>query len=156
MRAAFAVAPARSDEIDDLARLHAACFTTPWAADAFARLLTAPGAFALIGRCGGDIAAHAGFALARTAADESEILTIGVLPDYRRRGLARELMTAVAGRALADGADSLFLEVDRQNRAALALYRDLGFAEVARRPGYYRQADGRHRDALVMRLSLTP
>ena len=155
MRAAFAVIPARSDEIDDLARLHAACFVKPWAAGAFARLLAAPGAFALIGRCGEDLAAHAGFALARTATDESEILTIGVLPDYRRRGLARELMTAVAARALADGVESLFLEVDRQNRAALALYRDLGFAEVARRPGYYRQADGRHRDALVMRLSLT-
>ena len=156
MPAAFVVAPARPDEIEVLAQLHAACFAAPWGADAFARLLATPGTFALIGRCGEDAAVHVGFALARTAAGESEILTIGVLPDYRRRGLARELITAIAARALADGAEALFLEVDRQNQAALVLYRGVGFAEVARRPGYYRQADGRHRDALVMRLPLMP
>ncbi len=155
MTTACAVVPARPDEIAALARLHAACFAQPWGAEALARLLATPGAFALIGRCGDDAPVCAGFALARTAAGESEILTIGVLPGYRRRGLARELITAVAARAFADGAEALFLEVDRQNQAAAALYRSVGFAEVAKRPGYYRQADGRHRDALVMRLSLT-
>lgn len=148
------VVPARPDEIEVLARLHAGCFVQPWGAEAFARLLATPGAFALIGRCGKDAPVHAGFALARTAAGESEILSIGVLPDYRRRGLARELITTVAARVLADGGKELLLEVDQRNQAAVALYRGIGFAEVARRPGYYRQTDGKRRDALVMRLPL--
>ncbi len=149
------VVAARPDETAVLARLHAGCFARPWDGDAVARLLAQPGAFALLGRLGGDRPVDAGFALARTAADEGEVLSVGVLPDYRRRGLARALIAGVAGRARADGADALLLEVDQRNHAAVALYRRLGSAEVARRPGYSRQAGGRPRDALVMRLALT-
>lgn len=154
MSAALAVVPVRPDEIDRLADLHASCFERPWGPAALARLLATPGAFGLLGRLGRAPAIHVGFALGRVAAGESEILSIGVLPDYRRRGFARELIAAVGARALADGAEALLLEVDLKNHAANALYRRLGFVEVGRRPGYYRQTDGRRRDALILRLAL--
>ncbi len=38
------------------------------------------------------------------------------------------------------GADSMFLEVEETNIAAVSLYRRLRFAEVARRPAYYTAA----------------
>ena len=52
---------------------------------------------------------------------------IGIHPDYRRRGLARALMTASLVRAAKNGMENLVLEVDIENRGAIALYESLGF-----------------------------
>lgn len=126
-----------------LAALHAAASPhDAWAQDAFARLLAMPGAFALAGR--------GGFVLARTAADEAEILMLAVLPDFRRRGLGRALLAAAVQEASARGARTLFLEVAAGNAPARALYAGSGFAEAARRAAYY--PDGG--DALVLRRDL--
>jgi hypothetical protein len=55
---------------------------------------------------------------------------IGTLPEYRRRGLGAEALTAGLA-ALADrGASVAWLEVIDQNRRALALYEKLGFEVV--------------------------
>ena len=52
------------------------------------------------------------------------------------------------------GAETMFLEVDEGNNAALGLYRKLGFRKVAERKGYYAAGDGQKSTALVMRLDL--
>lgn len=51
---------------------------------------------------------------------------IGVLPHYRKRGLARELMLEVLHRAKAEGASHATLQA---SRLGLSLYRKLGFVE---------------------------
>lgn len=152
------VAPfdARADDVAHLARLHAACFAVPWDGAALAALLAAPGHFAFH---------HAdGFVLARAAGGEAEILTLAVRPLARRRGLGRALVAAALAQARDAGAAALFLEVGVENPAALALYAGLGFVQVGRRKGYYRDgllkqaggpgSTGGGGDALVLRLSL--
>ena len=95
-----------------------------------------------------------GFVLARLAADEAEILTIAVQPSARGRGVGRALLLANFRQAANAGARTLFLEVDEDNRAALALYKRLGFVRVGERVGYYRKKDGGRTTAVVMRRAL--
>ena len=135
------IVPATALHAPVLAAIHAGAFPPKevWGADAFSLQLSLPGVFALLDSDGAMI-------MARIAADEAEILTLGVLAHLRRQGRARRLLDGAAQQARAGGAGSLFLEVSVHNPAALAAYRAAGFTEVGRRRGYY--APGV--DALVM------
>lgn len=127
-----------------LAELHARCFTVPrpWRAAEFADLL-AENHTVLVG----DVA---GFALGRVIADEAEVLTIAVAPEHRRKGVARHLLADLEDAARMRGADTCFLEVAADNRAAIGLYHAAGYAEAGRRRGYYRKSDGEAVDALIL------
>lgn len=91
-----------------------------------------------------------GFLLGRIVADEAEVLTLAVDPASRRRGIGARLVAAFLAEAAARGAGRAFLEVAADNAAARALYAAAGFAEVARRRGYYRDPAGGAVDALVL------
>ncbi|MEL6765718.1 MAG: GNAT family N-acetyltransferase [Pseudomonadota bacterium] len=93
-------------------------------------------------------------AVLRFAADEAEILTLGVVPEARRRGLGTALLAASIAIAEGCGAASIFLEVAEDNDAARALYAAAGFEEVGRRDGYYERRDGSRVAALVLRRSV--
>ena len=130
-----------------LAELHAASFDDSWDAGAIAKLLALPGAFGWVAARDGK---PVGFALARAAAGEAEILTLGVLAECRRAGIGRRLSAAVLERVRADGGQRVVLEVAADNLAALALYRGLGFSSVGVRPDYYLRRDGSRADARLM------
>jgi [ribosomal protein S18]-alanine N-acetyltransferase len=68
-------------------------------------------------------------------AGELQIQNVTTAPDYRRRGLARELLQHVL--VLAGDCHFATLEVREGNFAARVLYESLGFVEVGRRPRYY-------------------
>jgi ribosomal protein S18 acetylase RimI-like enzyme len=55
------------------------------------------------------------------------LTAIEVDPDYRRRGLAAALTTALIAHAAERGVARVFLQVEDTNQGALALYRKLGF-----------------------------
>lgn len=141
-----AVEAAGAAALDLLAALHARCFAEAWPRESLAKLLATPGAFALLAVEAGE---PVGFALARAAGGEAEILTVCVRPEARRRGAGRALLAAVEREARARGAEALFLEVADDNLAARALYLGRGFAQVGRRPAYYGA-----RDALVLRRAI--
>lgn len=136
-----------------LAALHAEAFAGQsqelWSEQSLRELLAMPGALALIALQGGD--QPVGFILLRLAADEAEIITLAVQPQLRRQGVARRLLTVGLAKVIGRGAQQCFLEVADTNVAARALYESAGFAEVGRRPGYYRDAAGLPRDAILMR-----
>jgi len=143
--------PATPADCELLATLHQACFDDAWSAVSFHVLLTSPGVSALLKSSGTE---PAGFILWRVAADEAEILSLGVSPLARRRGLARELVVAAAAAAFENGSQSLFLEVAVANKAAFALYSGLGFAQAGRRPAYYRTPEGTAADAFTLKAAL--
>jgi ribosomal-protein-alanine N-acetyltransferase len=133
---------------EDLAALHAACFTTPrpWSAAEFAALGDSPGVFL----CGDET----GFALGRVIAGEAELLTLAVHPAARRRGLGRRWLDAFEAAARSRAAADAFLEVAADNAAALRLYQRAGYTVAGRRKAYYTPPAGPRIDALVMRKTL--
>jgi [ribosomal protein S18]-alanine N-acetyltransferase len=131
--------------------LHGACFETPWDNRSISEILAMPGAGALIIGTGDQ---PQGFALFRLAADEAEIISIGVSPKARRCGQAGRLLRAITGRASKQGAVKIFLEVGEDNLAARGLYEKGGFKIVGRRKGYYNHAAEKS-DALIYALEIT-
>ena len=143
------IEPAGADACDTLADLHARAFDKPWSAPEIAKLLANPAVFALLTRD----PEPQGFVMAWTAAGDAEILTVAVVPEARRRGLASALVTAAAAGALVRGAAAMHLEVAESNEAARALYAKLGYEEAGRRHAYY-AGEGGSVDAIVMRRAL--
>jgi [ribosomal protein S18]-alanine N-acetyltransferase len=144
---------ASPENAGELAQLHAGLFEEAWDADAFARLLTHPGSTSFLARVG-QPAQTAGFIVSQLAADEAEILTLGVCRDLQRHGIGRRLVEAMGRAAKKAEVRRLFLEVGERNAAALALYTGLGFREVGRRKGYYEHPGAAPEDALVLALAL--
>ena len=120
-----------------------------------AELLAGPGVFALLAATAGTPGDPLGFILCRLAADEAEILSLGVTPDARRQGCAVALVEAAMRHAAVHGARRLYLEVAEDNAAARALYRSSGFEAVGRREAYYRRSEGALA-AIVLARSLEP
>jgi len=142
----------RAGEENALLALYDACFDEPFGAESFRTLLASPGVWATLAWTGEPRSDTAvGFAVARCAADEAEIITIGVTPSAQRRGIGTALLADLIVRAVALGAKRIFLEVSEQNPAAIALYEAAGFERVGRRENYYRSKTKGAVAALIMR-----
>ncbi len=133
----------------DIAGLHAQLFPDAWDTAAVGKLLEHPGATTLLARTGFP-KASVGFAMAQIGADEAEILSIGVLPDWRRVGLGKRLVTGVERSLIRAGVKKIFLEVAEDNQSARGLYVNCGFGETGRRKAYYVRQGRPAVDALVL------
>ncbi|WP_404400803.1 ribosomal protein S18-alanine N-acetyltransferase [Pelagibacterium halotolerans] len=138
---------------DTLAKLHAQGFYRGWPHEDFeaylADPLQTPSYVALDNR-----RTPRGFAMLRIAGDECELLTIAVDKKLRGKGIGRALLAAAFADLRMTPVRSMFLEVDETNLGAIKLYKNMGFAEIATRKGYYSKPDGSAATALVMRANL--
>lgn len=150
--ASLTIDEATAEHYRPMADIHAAAFARAWTDGEIEQLLGKPGTLGLVLRKpkseGGKLV---GFIMSRTVIDETEVLTIAVKPNWQGYGCGRRLMDACLERAHRERVKSIFLEVDENNKAATKLYKKLGFAAIAERPGYYLNADGSRGKALVMR-----
>ena len=78
-----------------------------------------------------------GFAVMQTVLDESELLTIGIMPEFQGRGLGKSLLSAALSEVKKRGAKKCFLEVRVSNLPALSLYEKTGFKKNGIRKNYY-------------------
>jgi ribosomal-protein-alanine N-acetyltransferase len=85
-------------------------------------------------------------AMCATDGGDTDVLTIAVDPDYRLRGSARHMLTSLIDWAYTKNSPTIFLEVEKNNQPAQALYISEGFEIISLRPDYY----GAGLDALVM------
>ena len=82
--------------------------------------------------------------------DEAHISTLAVHPEYRRRGIAQQLLAKVLLVCAQTGAAQVYLEVRANNHAAQRLYHKFGFVAEGIRKGYYQDTG---EDAVLMTLS---
>jgi ribosomal-protein-alanine N-acetyltransferase len=82
---------------------------------------------------------------------EADILTVAVLPAYRRQGIAKEFMRQIEAYAIEREASAMMLEVELSNESAIKLYESLGYMKISVRMDYY----GPGKDAHVMRKELS-
>ena len=77
---------------------------------------------------------------------ECQILNLAVLPEHRRKGAAKALLTAVEMICAQAGIEDVTLEVRVSNAGAIALYESCGYATEGVRKNYYENSE----DALIM------
>ncbi|MFD6896589.1 ribosomal protein S18-alanine N-acetyltransferase [Rhodococcus sp. NPDC060086] len=139
------------DDVDRCAELETVLFPgdDPWSAAAFrSELASAHNHYVAARDESGSLIGYAGLARLGTGMDpESEVHTIGVDPDARRRGVGGALLAELL-RVADRWGGPVFLEVRTDNDAAIALYRREGFEVVGTRKRYYQPSGA---DAYTMR-----
>jgi ribosomal-protein-alanine N-acetyltransferase len=78
-----------------------------------------------------------GYALAYHSATRAEIHSIAVAPAERGGGVAVALLKRILALLRRRGFETVSLDVRLENKAAIGLYRKLGFERVRRVNGYY-------------------
>ena len=108
-----------------------------------AYLLTDYNSIGLAAKIDGEIV---GFAIARVDVQRNapfgHILTVDVMPAYRRRGMAQKLLCEIETILRERGVKECRLEVREDNFAALSLYRKMGYEKVGILERYYGEVDG--------------
>lgn len=116
------------------AAIHAACFPNPWDAAAFEKLLANPAGVVFF-VCEGE--QDVAFILLHMVADEAEILSLGVVPEARRQGIASGLLQFAESCLKKEGARRFFLEVSESNISAKELYNKAEYTLIHKRDAYY-------------------
>lgn len=135
----------KKEDILQLAELEKLCFSDPWSVSAFEYELKNLLSLWLVAADGETVAGYVG---SQTVMDESDMMNIAVAPAYRRQGIAEQLIASLIEGLQQRQSHCLTLEVRVSNEPAISLYHKLGFLQVGRRPGYYRNP---REDALILR-----
>ena len=91
-----------------------------------------------------EIVGYGGVAL---AGDVADIHTLTVIPRFRRKGIATQILQELESWAISKGIKDFMLEMREGNLEAQPLYEKYGYQVISRRDNYY--APGIH--ALIMR-----
>ena len=121
--------------VAQVAELEKLCFSDPWSENSVASELKNPLSLWLVAL---DDATVAGYVGSQSVQGEADMMNVAVHPDYRRKGIARQLVTELVAALAKKSVHSLALEVRASNAPAIALYEQLGFIQVGLRPNYYR------------------
>ena len=140
------IVPMNADHLEELERLEKICFSRPWSRKMLAEELENQCAAFLVAE---DPASGAvlGYAGVLVMADEGYIINVAVFPEYRRQGIAAQIIKVFCDFAQGNHLAFLTLEVRPTNKAAIELYHSFGFEEVGRRKNYY---DLPKEDALIL------
>ena len=139
------------DDIEQVIAIDRVSFSLPWPERSFRYELTDnPASRCWVAEVDGKIV---GMIVVWLIVDEVHVATIATHPEFRRQGIAKNLLAYALQHMSTEGAQSSFLEVRASNLAAQDLYRKFGFEESGVRRRYYRDND---EDAILMTLSAIP
>lgn len=142
------ILPMNESHVAAVAALEKICFSSPWSERSVEAELKNPLSCWLVAMEGEKLAGYIG---SQTVMGEADMMNVAVDPSCRRQGIGRELVMSLIAALESHEAQSLTLEVRASNHAAIAMYDEIGFTQVGRRPNYYRAPK---EDALILRKEL--
>jgi ribosomal-protein-alanine N-acetyltransferase len=119
-------------------------YRTPWSRSMFASELAKPSSISLGAFDGQRLV---GYLIISRYVDAWHVMNVAVDPEYRRRGIAANLLERLFELTASDVRRGYTLEVRVSNEEAIRLYERLGFESRGIRRGYYTD---NHEDALIM------
>jgi ribosomal-protein-alanine N-acetyltransferase len=138
------IRPMRPFDIASITLIETRIFSDPWPMVAFEEELQRDNGGFLVAESDGTVTGYIGYII---SAGEAQIINVGVAPEFQRKSIAKRLISHIFEIAKKADCEYIFLDVRPSNSAAIGLYRQFGFSELYRRPGYYRFPN---EDAIVM------
>ena len=135
------------EHISQMAQIEKLCFSDPWSESSLEKLL-AENYICFVAIVDGEVAAYISMYF---VFDEGNIINVATHPNYRRRGLARELIRAISKHSQDIDVTQLYLEVRESNESAIALYSSEGWEEIGKRKNFYSHPK---EDAVLMKKDL--
>lgn len=130
------------NDAKEIASIEKHCFSTPWSENQIKSSDNSTVFF--LAKAEDKTVGYGGM---YTVLDEGYVTNIGVLPEFRRKGIATKIVNKLIDYSIEKALSFLSLEVRVSNIAAISLYKSLGFQEVGRRKDYYCEPK---EDALIM------
>ncbi len=141
----YDIVPMTSDHLDQAAEIERICFSDPWSRRMLSEHLENECAATLVAQ--GEDGTVLGYAGVLVVLDEGYITNVAVRPEYRRQGVASQLLEVFARFAQGRELAFLSLEVRASNAAARALYAKHGYVQAGLRKNYYEHP---REDAIIM------
>jgi len=132
---AFSVRPMTAADLEAVAIIESEN-PSPWTAGQLASERDQDGGWQFVAEVGAS-GLVCGFVCGRSCAGEAELLKIAVGREYRRQGIAAQLVVHTLCYLAEQGVGRCFLELRAGNIPALALYDRFGFLQVGLRKNYY-------------------
>lgn len=122
-------------DIEQVYQIECSCFSQPWSVESLiGELVRNDVAHYVVAEDDGRIVGYAGIWV---MFDEAHMTNIAVIPEYRRMGVATNIILTMMRYAAGKGAERMTLEVREFNFKAQKLYAKLDFKKVGVRRRYY-------------------
>jgi ribosomal-protein-alanine N-acetyltransferase len=126
----------------EIAEIEKHCFSTPWTEEQISSSTDSTVFF--VAKIEEKIVGYGGM---YTVLNEGYVTNIGVLPQFRRKGIGKSLVEKLLDYSKEKNLEFLTLEVRVSNKAATNLYKSFGFESVGNRKNFYSNPT---EDALIM------
>ena len=126
------IVPMTTEDAKALAELDILCFAVPWSEKSFFEEANNHLARYFVAKDDDKIIGYGGIWL---VSGEGNITNIAVHPEYRKKGIASEILEELIKSA--EGCEQIFLEVRESNVAAISLYEKHGFKNCGVRKNFY-------------------
>ena len=123
--------------IDGMVRIENECFSEPWSRKSLEELLFCD--YAVYFAAVDDDGTVSGYCGMYVSFDTGNINNIGVLPEFRRKGIGAALLAQLCDYCKENAITLLTLEVRESNIPAVSLYERFGFEKVGVRRNYYKK-----------------
>ena len=158
MTTASFIRQAETKDVDQIVKINRACLPENYSVAIILGILRDYGAICCVDDLGdGQLA---GYVLSRyerffpspisLPKTRAHIISVATMPEFRRKGMAQEMMFYIHEKVKESKAVEIILEVRRSNYAARNLYKRLNYYDAEILEGYYRDGE----DAILMKLDM--